>query len=122
MSFNKPFKAAPVKLGSHHQRRKRQAEQRHVFHILTMAALSGAVFGIGSLFANEQGIAALTAKTRPIAISLGLIRAREPQPGDHWAGCDDARAAGTAPIYWGEPGYRKGMDGDADGIACEPYR
>ena len=39
-----------------------------------------------------------------------------------YSGCDEARAAGAAPIYDGEPGYRKGMDGDGDGIACEPYR
>jgi hypothetical protein len=35
--------------------------------------------------------------------------------------CDAARAAGVAPIHRGEPGYREGMDGDSDGIACEPY-
>ncbi|MDX8357869.1 excalibur calcium-binding domain-containing protein [Sphingopyxis terrae] len=27
-----------------------------------------------------------------------------------------------APIYRGEPGYREGLDADADGVACEPYR
>lgn len=27
-----------------------------------------------------------------------------------------------APIYSGEPGYRESMDGDGDGIACEPLR
>ena len=46
-------------------------------------------------------------------------RTRPPQAGDHWQGCNDARAAGTAPIYEGEPGYRPDMDGDGDGIACE---
>jgi hypothetical protein len=50
------------------------------------------------------------------------MRARSPQDGDHWSRCDEARAAGSAPIYIGEPGYRDGLDGDADGIACEPYR
>ncbi|WHU05020.1 excalibur calcium-binding domain-containing protein [Sphingomonas sp. NIBR02145] len=35
--------------------------------------------------------------------------------------CDEARAAGVAPIHRGEPGYREGLDGDADGLACEPY-
>lgn len=47
------------------------------------------------------------------------IRTRPPQAGDYWHGCNDARAAGTAPIYEGEPGYRPDMDGDNDGIACE---
>ncbi|WP_252171709.1 excalibur calcium-binding domain-containing protein [Sphingopyxis sp. USTB-05] len=27
-----------------------------------------------------------------------------------------------APIYRGELGYREGLDADADGVACEPYR
>lgn len=40
----------------------------------------------------------------------------------YYAGCNEARAAGAAPIYAGQPGYRAGMDGDGDGIACEPYR
>jgi hypothetical protein len=38
----------------------------------------------------------------------------------HYAGCDEARAAGVAPISRGSPGYRTEMDGDSDGIACEP--
>ena len=36
--------------------------------------------------------------------------------------CDDVRAAGKAPIYRGEPGYRPPLDRDNDGIACEPFR
>ena len=35
--------------------------------------------------------------------------------------CDTARAAGAAPLHAGEPGYRSRLDGDSDGIACEPY-
>ena len=40
----------------------------------------------------------------------------------YYRNCDAARAAGAAPIYRGQPGYREGLDGDSDGIACEPYR
>jgi hypothetical protein len=40
----------------------------------------------------------------------------------YFSGCAEARAAGAAPIYRGQPGYREAMDGDSDGIACEPYR
>jgi hypothetical protein len=40
----------------------------------------------------------------------------------YYRGCKEARAAGVTPIYRGQPGYRPGMDGDDDGIACEPYR
>jgi hypothetical protein len=40
----------------------------------------------------------------------------------YYSGCNAARAAGAAPIYRGQPGYREEMDGDGDGIACEPHR
>lgn len=53
------------------------------------------------------------------AVITGIRRRREPEAGDHWGGCNDARAVGTAPIYRGEPGYDEKMDGDGDGIACE---
>jgi hypothetical protein len=36
--------------------------------------------------------------------------------------CAEARAAGVAPIYRGQPGYAEHLDRDHDGIACEPYR
>ncbi len=40
----------------------------------------------------------------------------------YFSGCNEVRAAGLAPLYRGDPGYREGMDGDNDGVACEPYR
>ncbi|MCH7627734.1 MAG: excalibur calcium-binding domain-containing protein [Proteobacteria bacterium] len=67
-------------------------------------------------------MSALPGKLRPWMAEIGLVRKRLPQQGDRWSGCDPARAAGTAPIYSGEPGYRAGLDGDGDGIACEPKR
>jgi hypothetical protein len=33
--------------------------------------------------------------------------------------CAAAKAAGAAPLYIGEPGYRTGLDRDKDGKACE---
>ncbi|MBK2451793.1 excalibur calcium-binding domain-containing protein [Escherichia coli] len=35
--------------------------------------------------------------------------------------CTDARRAGAAPLRRGTPGYGVHMDGDGDGVACEPY-
>lgn len=40
----------------------------------------------------------------------------------YYKNCAAARRAGAAPILRGEPGYRPEMDGDGDGIACEPIR
>ncbi len=36
-----------------------------------------------------------------------------------YASCDDARAAGAAPLHRGDPGYSTNLDRDGDGIACE---
>jgi hypothetical protein len=38
-----------------------------------------------------------------------------------YAGCDEVRAAGKAPLLAGQPGYSSEMDGDGDGVACEPH-
>jgi hypothetical protein len=40
----------------------------------------------------------------------------------YYPNCDAVRAAGAAPLYRGQPGYRPPLDRDGDGIACEPYR
>ncbi len=37
----------------------------------------------------------------------------------YYPNCKAARAAGAAPIYAGQPGYRPGLDRDGDGVACE---
>jgi hypothetical protein len=43
-----------------------------------------------------------------------------PPPVDvYHASCDAVRAAGAAPLYRGQPGYRCGLDRDGDGVACE---
>ncbi|WP_309663156.1 excalibur calcium-binding domain-containing protein [Sphingomonas sp.] len=50
------------------------------------------------------------------------VTAPAPESAVHYAGCNEVRAAGKAPLYAGDPGYSVTMDGDGDGIACEPYR
>lgn len=37
----------------------------------------------------------------------------------YYENCTQAREAGAAPIYAGQPGYRDKLDRDRDGIACE---
>ncbi|WP_142120264.1 GmrSD restriction endonuclease domain-containing protein [Arthrobacter sp. SLBN-122] len=37
----------------------------------------------------------------------------------YYANCAAARAAGAAPLYAGQAGYRSALDRDSDGIACE---
>jgi hypothetical protein len=35
--------------------------------------------------------------------------------------CAEARRLGVAPLYSGYPGYRRSLDADRDGTACEPF-
>lgn len=37
----------------------------------------------------------------------------------YYSSCREAKAAGAAPLYRGDPGYRSGLDRDGDGVACE---
>ncbi len=78
-----------------------------------------------------MGCAAVAVVTWNAAPQLSLLWAAATRSPEEIAGrqisayyrnCDAARAAGADPIYRGEPGYRSELDGDADGIACEPYR
>jgi hypothetical protein len=50
------------------------------------------------------------------------VAAPAPDRSVHYSGCNEVRAAGKAPLHAGEPGYSETMDGDGDGIACEPHR
>ena len=47
---------------------------------------------------------------------------RAPARPNAFANCPEARAAGAAPVYRGEPGYGPHLDRDGDGVGCEPYR
>ena len=75
--------------------------------------------GSVTLSCGTQVVQPAAASVRPVArrpdrqpvLSYGAFR-----------NCAAARAAGAAPLYRGQPGYGAHMDGDGDGIACEPYR
>lgn len=87
--------------------------------VLLVAATVGIVLGVST---SPVGRSQFVDARRRATVATGIERAREPQPNDRWNGCNEARAAGTAPIYRGEPGYAQTMDGDDDGVACEPVR
>jgi excalibur calcium-binding domain-containing protein len=48
-------------------------------------------------------------------------KAAEPKAasGASYGNCSQAKAAGAAPLYAGQPGYAKKLDRDGDGVACE---
>ena len=127
MALRKPFVAVPVKLGDAF-RERRELEQiaiqsksrRSTALVAGFGLLAGCGLGFAIVTDAGAGLFPLI-KSAPALIDVrGFGRARTPQPGDYWGGCNSARAAGTAPIYYGEPGYRSEMDGDGDGVACEP--
>ena len=56
-------------------------------------------------------------------VAKGLVRKNQPETAPaqnvYYPNCKAAKAAGAAPLYQGEPGYRAGLDRDQDGVACE---
>lgn len=62
------------------------------------------------------------AKSRPVrAVSRRAAPVNE-NGGWSYRNSGEARRAGAAPLRRGTPGYGTHMDGDGDGVACEPYR
>jgi hypothetical protein len=41
------------------------------------------------------------------------------EPDVYYRSCAEAKRAGVTPLKRGEPGYRKGLDRDGDGWACD---
>jgi cell wall-associated NlpC family hydrolase len=51
--------------------------------------------------------------------AVDAIRGKGTGSGAYYQNCDAARAAGVAPMKEGEPGYRKALDPNGNGIACD---
>ena len=150
MSFKKPFRAVPIRQGAHYAAQRRKHRRgRFLTRMLAGTLICGAV-GVGSVFLGgdsnraadreytDQAGAAETVPYMPQhALSAAELDAQQPSSGgavvaparraramaSDWSyrNCREARAAGAAPLYTGQPGYGAHMDGDGDGIACEPY-
>lgn len=67
----------------------------------------------------SQATGALVNRTVASVTAPAPAPAPTPPSGAYYPNCAAARAAGVAPLYRGEPGYRPGLDRDGDGIACE---
>lgn len=64
---------------------------------------------------EQYGPAPVPAETTTVPAVQPLIA----QSDTYYANCTEARDAGDAPLYEGDPGYRSGLDRDHDGVACE---
>jgi hypothetical protein len=71
----------------------------------------------GATFAGVYALVPLPSGSKPVTTNSRAIEASV-----YYSGCNEARLVGAAPIHRGQPGYREEMDGDGDGIACEPHR
>jgi hypothetical protein len=87
-------------------------EESILSKVISLSLIAAAVGWFGA-----PGLQSMWAQA---SLSPQQLASRETQA--YYRRCDDARAAGAAPMRRGEPGYREGLDGDSDGIACEPYR
>lgn len=82
---------------------------------------SGLILGLAGLTGTVGGILWAVLPTLPGAIDENAQTRAAVEANVHYAGCDEVRLLGKAPLYSGQPGYSIDMDGDGDGIACEPH-
>jgi len=61
-------------------------------------------------------------RPKPQASAVRRPTASSAPSGVYYRNCNAACPAGAAPLYRGQPGYQPEMDGDGDGVACEPFR
>jgi hypothetical protein len=76
---------------------------------------------IATTFVGVYALNPLT-QEQEAALTAEAQRVQQVEQSVNYAGCNEVRALGKAPLYRGSPGYGEHMDGDNDGIACEPYR
>ena len=69
--------------------------------------------------AADQAAAAAAQKATQAPAPAPAAVPAAPAPAAYYANCTAAKAAGAAPLYRGQPGYRSALDRDGDGIACE---
>lgn len=120
------------------RRVRQEAPAPKVNWMLLIAGLStGALAGMIMIWRDDlpaigearQSVAALsTTESVPEPMPEALPEIVRPRalaqvaPNVHYSGCNEVRALGRAPLYSDQPGYSITMDGDGDGIACEPHR
>lgn len=80
----------------------------------------GSEFQMPADYRKANPVPRLSPTPPPIARAPSRSTARPSEV--YYRNCKEAWAAGAAPLHRGRPGYRPEMDGDGDGIACEPYR
>jgi hypothetical protein len=106
----------------------RQITVKAIYHLWVTAAereaMARVLAGCGATVPTTALATTTTAGStggtvRPVLPSVASVGTTAPTGDVYYARCAEAWAAGAAPLYRGQPGYRPGLDGDRDGIACE---
>jgi len=100
------------------------SERDALGQMLDTCGIAGPVWPLGgNAFTTPEGKApsGSASGSAPTPAPVAPTTPVAPAPGGsvYYANCTAARAAGAAPIYAGQPGYRTALDGDKDGVACE---
>lgn len=106
-----------------------QSQQRtHATGTVVHGMLGGLCSELDDAFYTYPAMAAACSTPTPTTTTVAtpppqpvvVIPTPTPAPASaYYENCDAARAAGAAPLYRGDPGYRSGLDRDDDGVACE---
>ena len=91
------------------------------------AAAEASASAAAAAEAAEKAAQEKAAQEAQQAAEAAQEQAQEPEepaqpaqkPQAYYRNCAEAKAAGAAPLYQGDPGYRSALDRDHDGIACE---
>ena len=67
----------------------------------------------------EDDLVDSSATTQPVGFTSSPQPATSTEPEPYYKNCKEVKAAGKAPIYPGDPGFRPQFDRDNDGIGCE---
>lgn len=58
-------------------------------------------------------------RTQTLVIKQKVAVKKKPVKSAYYKNCTEARNAGAAPVYRGDPGYGRHLDRDGDGVGCE---
>ena len=67
----------------------------------------------------QSPVAQSDAGLTPDALPFSSHEPNRIHGGNAFSNCSEARAAGAAPVYAGDPGYAARLDRDGDGVGCE---
>lgn len=105
--YRKPYRSDQYQRGDSFPRYRRRMSLRDMAFLAFFGFLT--IMWLGNWLRGENSESQ----------ALGLTSATSQNV--YYRYCSDARRAGAAPIYRGQPGYRSELDRDNDGVACEPY-